>query len=68
MVKESPAKSVRSRPRGRSTASVIKAAKLAGAASVTFPDGTVVTLAPDQAPVADNPATEVDRWFANHAG
>jgi hypothetical protein len=46
----------RSRPRGtkrRSTISILQAAKSAGCHSVTFPDGTIVTIAPDQAPATD---------------
>jgi hypothetical protein len=34
------------RTRPRNTATIIKAAKAAGATSVTFPDGTVVSLMP----------------------
>jgi hypothetical protein len=68
MVKGSSGKFVKSRPRGRSTASIIRAAKAAGAASVTFPDGTVVTIASAAAPTIDNSATEVDRWFEANAG
>jgi hypothetical protein len=54
------------RPRSRNTAAIIKAAKDAGATSVTFPDGTVVSLTPP-APSADRSATEVDRWFEANA-
>jgi hypothetical protein len=54
------------RPRSRSTATIIKAAKEAGATSVTFPDGTIVSLTP-LAPSADHSATEVDRWFEANA-
>ena len=32
---------------------LIKAAKAAGAASVTFPDGTIVTIAPTALPASD---------------
>ena len=41
---EKPVKAVRHR--SRNTATIIKAAKDAGATSVTFPDGTVVSLVP----------------------
>jgi hypothetical protein len=54
------------RTRPRNTATIIKAAKAAGATSVTFPDGTVVSLVP-LAPSADRSATEVDRWFEANA-
>jgi hypothetical protein len=37
-------------PRPRNTITIIKAAKEAGAASVTFPDGTVITMARDDGP------------------
>jgi hypothetical protein len=61
-VSEKPAKAVR--VRSRNTATIIKAAKDAGATSVTFPDGTVVT---PPAPSADRSATDVDRWFEANA-
>ena len=41
---KSSSKPIKSRPRGRSTAGIIKAAKAAGAESITFPDGTIVKL------------------------
>jgi hypothetical protein len=52
-------------PRPRNTATIIKAAKEAGCASVMFPDGTVVTIT--SAPTVDRSATEVDRWFEANA-
>jgi hypothetical protein len=56
----------KSRHRRPNTVTIIKAAKAAGAASVTFPDGTFVTLAPAQAP-SPNKAMDVaplgvDEW------
>ena len=51
------------KPRGRSTATIIKAAKAAGAESVTFPDGTVVKLAAVAPPaVPDDNEAERQRW------
>lgn len=55
------------RPRPRNTATIIKAAKAAGCASVTFPDGTIVSITPASAPTVDRSATEVDRWFETNA-
>jgi hypothetical protein len=48
-----------SRHRRPNTATIIKAAKDAGATSVTFPDGTIVNLTPAQAP-SINPADDWD--------
>ena len=48
------------RPRSRSTATIIKAAKEAGATSVTFPDGTIVSLTP-----ASSPTTVANPWDAD---
>jgi hypothetical protein len=42
----------KSRHRRPNTATIIKAAKDAGATSVTFPDGTVVSLTPTALPTA----------------
>jgi hypothetical protein len=71
MTNESPpVKSSKSRPRGRSTASIIKAAKAAGAAAVTFPDGTTVTITHDPASVTDGAngaMNDVERWYKDHA-
>ena len=62
---EKPAKAVRLR--GRNASTIIKAAKDAGAASVTFSDGTVVSLVRAAPPGADRSGTEVDRWFEANA-
>ena len=52
----------------RSALSIIKAAKATGCAAVEFPDGTIVRITPDTAPAATNgAASEVDRWFNDHA-
>jgi hypothetical protein len=70
MSHESPRKSTNSRPRGRSTASIIKAAKVNGCAAVTFSDGTTVTITRDPASVANDvagPIDDVERWYKNHA-
>jgi hypothetical protein len=53
------------RHRRPNTATIIKAAKAAGCASVAFPDGTIVSITP--APNADRSATEVDRWSEANA-
>jgi hypothetical protein len=60
-------KPVRRRQRPRNAMSIVKAAKTVGATSVTFPDGTVVSLVLAAAPSADGSATEVDRWFEANA-
>jgi len=54
------------RPRRRSTASILKAAKAAGCVAVEFPDGTTVKITAEASlnGVAD---TEVERWFRDHA-
>ena len=49
-----------SRPRSRNTATIIRAAKDAGAASVTFSDGTIVQLTP-----ASSPTTVANPWDAD---
>jgi len=48
------------RRRAPSAATIIKAAKAAGAASVTFPDGTVVTMALEPALVISGTTDEWD--------
>jgi hypothetical protein len=67
-----PVKSAKSRPRGRSTASIIKAAKAAGCPSVKFlPDGTVtiVTTTHEPESITNGGISDVDveRWFRDHA-
>jgi hypothetical protein len=34
---------------------------------VKFPDGTVVTLAPEPTSVINGAGDDVERWFTNHA-
>jgi hypothetical protein len=60
--KSSTRKPANPRPRSRSTASIIKAAKAAGAASVTFPDGTVVMIGRDDGPVIIGNSTLTNPW------
>jgi hypothetical protein len=64
-VTEEASKPVRRRNRPRAALTIIKAAKECGATSVTFPDGTIVSLTPTSN--ADRSATEVDRWFEANA-